>query len=502
MDVRISGCLQPMVYELHPSVKNISMEKDRSGRFRPGKGRPSNDARERQGMRADADRNDRDSKATEKNTRKEENPADAVPVRHPNRNANKERKQQEKKETPITRELSSNDLAPAEPQELPGILYRKLFEYLANYSSPICITIFQPTHQKGMEVNENNDAMLFRGMLTQVTKMLEEKQLSKSQIERILEPAFDFLRSDPFRSDTRAGLAVFMAEGVFHYIKLSIATPEEIHINSSFYVAPLVPAMTMPEHYFILAISKKLARFFRADAFGIEEIEIDELPRGEEDVVHFEEKDERSLFRTGGRGGTGVTNTHGIGTGKPDEKTNLALYLKEVDRTLWTSVLAREQSPLLLAGVEYEVAIYRQVSQYHFIAPEILTGNYENEPASLIFEKAKQKMAYYFDQRLQKALHGYLNNSANQLTSSIADDVIPASYYGQVNVLFAQKGAHIWGRFDEQKNELHIHDSKMEGDDCLLDKAIVKTIANGGEVHILEREKMPANSQLAALFRY
>jgi hypothetical protein len=35
-----------------------------------------------------------------------------------------------------------------------------------------------------------------------------------------------------------------------------------------------------------------------------------------------------------------------------------------------------------------------------------------------------------------------------------------------------------------------------------MDKAIIKTLLNGGEVFIVEKDQMPANSKLAALMRY
>ncbi|MGI8633771.1 MAG: hypothetical protein ACR2KZ_00060 [Segetibacter sp.] len=41
-----------------------------------------------------------------------------------------------------------------------------------------------------------------------------------------------------------------------------------------------------------------------------------------------------------------------------------------------------------------------------------------------------------------------------------------------------------------------------EGGEDLIDNAVEKTLANGGEVFLLDREKMPAKSQLAAIMRF
>ena len=111
-------------------------------------------------------------------------------------------------------------------------------------------------------------------------------------------------------------------------------------------------------------------------------------------------------------------------------------------------------------------------------------------------------MEPYFQQRMLRALESYGNHSATALTSSVPADVIPAAHYGRVSQLFVRKDKHLWGSFDEQNNQLELHTSQEDGDECMLDKAVIKTILTGGEVFILEEERMPADSVIAALMRY
>ncbi|MDQ6812834.1 MAG: hypothetical protein M3040_03715, partial [Bacteroidota bacterium] len=108
----------------------------------------------------------------------------------------------------------------------------------------------------------------------------------------------------------------------------------------------------------------------------------------------------------------------------------------------------------------------------------------------------------YFNQRVNKALELYMNNSANGKTSSIAADVIPAAYYSQISHLFVCRGEHIWGNFDEMSNQLEFHTEPGTTNEDLLDNAVEKTLANGGEVFLLEKERMPVETQLAAVMRY
>ena len=111
-------------------------------------------------------------------------------------------------------------------------------------------------------------------------------------------------------------------------------------------------------------------------------------------------------------------------------------------------------------------------------------------------------MEPYFQERVTRALNVFGNQSATELTSSILEDVIPAAHYGRISQLFAAKGEHVWGRFDEMSNQLTIHATQEEEDECMVDKAVIKTLMNGGEVFILPADKVPGGSKLAAIMRY
>jgi hypothetical protein len=193
---------------------------------------------------------------------------------------------------------------------------------------------------------------------------------------------------------------------------------------------------------------------------------------------------------------------HGVGGGNPSDKDNILVYFEAVDDILWDKVFNKENAPLLLAGVEYEIPIYRSAADYHNLWPQNLSGNREYQNTTELYKDAKEIMQPYFEQRVTKALETYGNNSANGKTSSIAADVIPAAYYSQVSHLFVTKGEHIWGTFDEMANELIFHDTPNEDGEDLIDNAVVKTLANGGEVFLLEKEKMPADCQIAAIMRF
>lgn len=478
------------------------MGKDREGRFHPKKGKPSGGP---EGMDFDPSQDLDEVKQDLTNTQ----------IRHPNRNTNKRqdygREQTDRNDgasDKTTNDSYTEEFSKTVPQELEGRINKSLFLELAGYKGKYCLSVFLPTHKQGMEVNEQQDLIAFKNVLQEAEKRLHEKQVEEITIKRLLKPGYDLLRDDKFWYHLDQGLAFFIADDYFKYIRLPFTPPQEMILNTSFFVAPLAKALSLNEYFYLLVMSKKQVKFFRLDAFGIAQIHIDELPKGIDDVVHFEEKDDEKLFRMGGGagragGGAQSANFHGIGSGKPDDKENITMYLDEVDETLWKEVLSTETAPLLLAGIEYMIPIYRSVTNYRYIWDEELAhGALEREDAGLLYKMAMEKMEPYFQQRLNNAKELYGNQSATELTVSAPADIIPAAFYGQISHLFVQEGAHVWGTFDDQNNKLQIHARQEEGDDCLVDRAVMKTIETNGEVFVLPPDKMPVQSVMAAVLRY
>ncbi len=484
------------------------MGKDRDGVFHPGKGKPSGVNKEEGfGIQpTDPEHLDEYNEITDKYTEGEDELSPAVHLRHPNRNTSKgetnfKAKENNPKSDKTVQQTITDKTETVVPEELPGVLTKEVFKDLGLYQSPCCISVYLPTHKAGVKVNERNDAVSFKNALQKAEEILKERKVSTSTIQTMLAPGYALLRDDAFWLQQSEGLAFFIADGYFKYIKMPFEAEEYMVIEDTFYVTPLIPALLSYEYFYVLVISKKQCKLFRADAFTMHHVEVKNLPKGLTEELG--DTDVTTTFRTGGRGGTGGANFHGMGGGNNnDDKAYIANYFEAADDEIWKQVLHNETAPLLLAGVEYLIPVYRSVSDYNHIWNDALTGNHEYDDVPSLYNQAREKMEPYFQRRINKALENYANRSATQLTSCVKVDIIPAAYYGKIAQLFVAKGEHIWGRFDEMKNKITYLDQSNEGAQDLVDNIVVKTLLNGGDVFLLDRDKMPGNNVLAAIFRY
>ncbi|WP_432713161.1 hypothetical protein [Pedobacter sp.] len=381
------------------------------------------------------------------------------------------------------------------------ILSREELKELINFHGDHCASIYIPTHRKGVAVNEKQDAIIFKNALQTTKNLLEERGLKAPQIEQLLSPCFDLYKNSVFWNNQQEGLAVFLAAGFLKVVQLPIKVIETTFVNSSFLISPLLPAVISHKEFYLLLLSKHDVKFFQGNEYGLQRLEVSGLPNGLDDVVHFEEKEDQDLFRRGSGGGDRFGSFHGQGE-QLDNKANIALYFQEVDKTLFTEVLHDKNKPLLLAGVEYLIPIYKGLSKYKYITETALTGNKAYEDSLALFQQSKALLSPFFEQQANAALKNYYNQIATSNTSSMIEKIIPASYNAQVSDLFICENTHIWGKYNELEQTVEIHDKKQAGDICLLNKAAARTFINGGNVYVLNKLKMPKESVIAATFRF
>ena len=83
-------------------------------------------------------------------------------------------------------------------------------------------------------------------------------------------------------------------------------------------------------------------------------------------------------------------------------------------------------------------------------------------------------------------------------------DIVVAAINGQVETLFYDKNnSFFWGTYDAKTNTIKTFSEREEGAICLINLAVQKTLANGGQVLPMHLDALPrAEAPLNAIYRY
>jgi hypothetical protein len=374
---------------------------------------------------------------------------------------------------------------------------------LAQHKSSPSVSIYLPTHRAGQDIGQ--DPIRFKNLLRQAERTLLDRGMRRRSVEAFLRPARALLDDTPFWSYQQDGLAVLFAADDFHTYHLPFRPEELLVVAQAYYVKPVLPLFTNNGHYFILAISQQEVRLFEGTRHSVGQIELpDDTPQSLDEALVFDDPEKQLQFRTGtSQGGMRDGVFHGHGPGDEEQKVRIERYLNLVDAGL-RQVYREQQAPLVLAGVDYLLPIYRQVSEYAHVMEEGIPGSPEHLRPEELQARAWPIVEPHFRKEMEEVLAQYQALAGTGRTAQRIEEIVPAAFYGRVDKLVLAVDTQIWGIFDPQTGEVaHSQDHQGEEDDLVLsDFAAMQTLLNGGTVFGLSQGEMPGGSSMIAILRY
>jgi hypothetical protein len=385
------------------------------------------------------------------------------------------------------------------------LLTRNDLQKLAETPKELCVSIYMPTYRAGRETEQN--AIRFKNLLEKARTELSASGLDPLALQELLKPAEDLLPNGPFWQHQSHGLATFIASDTFHHYRLPLDFEELVMVGNRFHLKPLFPFFDANERFYILALSQSEVRLFQGTAHTVGEIDLADAPEGLANALRFDDPERQLQYHTSTRtpGGMGdrPATYHGQGVSEDNQKTDLLRYFRKVDQGVHP-LLRGERAPLVLAGVEYLLPIYREANTYPHLADQGILGNPETLSDAELYRQAIEIVRPLFHAEQRKARDRYqaLVGAGDERASSAPASIVSAAHYGRVDTLFVALGCHLWGTFDANSMTLEVHQAQQADDVDLLDLAAEQTILQGGTVYASQPPKTPGNTCAAALFRY
>ena len=378
---------------------------------------------------------------------------------------------------------------------------------LARTEADPSVSIFMPTYHVESELSQN--PIRLKNLLKTAKEQLQEAGCKDAEVERILNPLTSLIESNSFWLDQSDGFAAFLTPEKSRVFRLPVDFEELVVTGRRFHLKPLFPLMASNNRFYLLALSKNRVRLFQGTHYSISEVESTEIPESIMDVL-YDEEEVRSVQHhiANVAGGRHDAIFHGRGVTSDDEDhrahDEIVRFFRDIDEGV-RETLRDEKAPLVLAGVEYYLPLYKEVNGYkHLVDDTIVQGNPDHAKPKELHSKAWKLLEPQFTQSQTDSLARFehLANNGQGLGSDEIREVIPGAVFGRVDTLFIEIGAHIWGVYDQEANRIEIHDERQTGDEDLLDLAAVHTFMQGGTVHALQSDNMPAGAGMAATFRY
>lgn len=369
---------------------------------------------------------------------------------------------------------------------------------LAQEENDICISIYLPTHKAGEDVQQ--DPIRFKNLLVEAEEKLKDRDMKSRDIDNFLKGPRKLLGQPSFWRHNDNGLAVFITDDDFNYYRIPYSFSAKVMLDTHFLITPLIPMITLEGTFCILTLSQKNIRFLKCTRNDVESIDMDEMPTSMDEFLKFDVY-HPNLQHHAGQGGNRNAIFHGHGGAKDTDTKEVENYLKKVENHV-TSFLKKTNDPLVLAGVDEAIDIYKKVNHYNRLLDQSVSGNPDPKGDKEIKDEAWEVIKSYFLQDMFHDIERFGNLSDSDKRSDNLTKIVEASYHGKIDSLFIPIGVYSWGWFDQDRNTVHHSAEPQNRDHDLINMASIKTLTQGGDVYAFNKEHMPNDSSIAAIFRY
>jgi hypothetical protein len=324
----------------------------------------------------------------------------------------------------------------------------ELDQILASEGGPH-ITVYLPAPERASEAKD--DAIRISNLIRDAHSTLVQHWMPESEAKDFLKPLADLSQDSEFLAGRRHGVAIYLSDDVFKVYRMSESVDERMVIARTFCLRPMLSSLHI-SRFFVLTLSKQRVSLYSATAESIAEVKDIELPASfEQSLVEQQVSADRGaqVHSSGvGKAGKQAAVFHGQG-GEPDtEKSEITEYLRNVDQVV--SEYLHEQTGqsgfLILAGVDYETAIYQHISKCARLIVPTISGNVDHlSPQEL--HKLAMPIA---NQELQREREADANRIREHRRNPVATDpeqVLDAAYEGRVDTLFFDSAATLSGSF-------------------------------------------------------
>lgn len=367
---------------------------------------------------------------------------------------------------------------------------------LLNQTGQWCLSIYLPTHRTGPEMRQ--DPIRFKNLLRAAEDQLLTLGLAEEVAQKSLRPLHQLLADESFWQHQTEGLAVFLDQESLRYYHLPIEPPTLSLVTERFHLKPMLRALSSAGQFYLLTLSQKQARLFTGTRYELHELNAPDWPLSLAETLGEEEFQPQLQARSLGRQGSAQ---HGHGEASAAAQDRALRFFRQVDARV-REQLKHEQAPLVLAGVEYLLPIYRAANTYSHLLPDGISGNPDRMTTADLLQQAWALVHPHHLQSREQAATQYQQLRGTGRTTNRVSEAVTFAAQGRIGTLFVPVGVHRWGSFDAAEYKLEMHDEAQPGDEDLLDLAALQTLAHGGTVYVVQPDQMPDGAMAAALLRY
>ncbi len=356
------------------------------------------------------------------------------------------------------------------------------------------LSFYIPTHPLSTSAHLEEDKIRFKNALQEVKDIVRKDHSGLNEVHKSLESLMD---DTDFWKHQSLTLAIFADQDNYRTVQLPIESQQITLLGDDYYVTPLIISKNLSESAYVLDVNLDSPRLLFANGTQIDEVDEIELPDALKDVMS-QDHQKNLQFHAGGGGEAGAPMYHGQGGGESQKDEEVSLYMKLLAKPV-NAFMKNKDEILILAGDETQLTGLKKYLNYNDISDHELHGNHQREHIDILQNSVKTILdKISFHSREEKI--SQFKKSAPDMQAQHISEIMTALDGSKVDKLYVPVLRSTNDSVRDGSEEIlriEIADAVKES----IEKAIIKTIQQGGEIVPTELGTFD-DDELRALLRY
>lgn len=394
------------------------------------------------------------------------------------------------------------------------LLNESLLRELAEHDAPLCLSLFLEVAAGGGD--HGHIRISLKNAKSDAAEAIAAAGASEDASKAVLE-RLEALDYDDVAGGHDRRIAIFIAPDLTEIVDARFVETG-VHAGGRFRLAPLLSDLQSTPDHALLVASQDATHLYLSQGGKLIEQNVRDMPGSLADVSKL--SDEQEKGNTHGRENSGIPGTYkgpqatasgnsglqGVphhsmaGHGWREEQESDHRHYADLLINAVQRHLSGKNVPLVIAADERLYGMIREHSEYPFLAEEGITRHpremdereLHDEAAACLQRESEKKRNEAWDKVAMS-----LGRDDHEASKDPAD-IVTASAAGRVAHLFVRAGATLRGRFDESSLAAEVAE---DGPEDLVDRAIVETLRNRGDVFPLG-DRGDTDTLMAAAYRY
>lgn len=248
------------------------------------------------------------------------------------------------------------------------------------------ITLYLPTHTSASPPHMTEDQTRFKNLFHKALEIMNSRDKHNDFNAEFKKRCEELLDDRDFWASLTQSLLLCARPGVFEYYHLPIDSDEYVAVDDHFHLTPVLGLIHDAREYYVLSVTQKNPHLLRGDMYGLYPTGAD-LPQTLEAALNLDEPNARTEHSQSAVGSSLKTSVYnGRGGARDPREDDRMKFFRLIDHIVYHQT--DRSLPLILAGIDSEVAEYRKESKYPKLTKAHIPVNFGVDDTAAMHQKA------------------------------------------------------------------------------------------------------------------